>query len=67
MSALCQKRTFVRYSITASAPASSARGTLRPSALAVLMLITSSYLTGLDGKLARLFALKDPEAQDEAS
>jgi hypothetical protein len=34
------------YSITSSAWASSDGGTLRPSALAVLRLITSSYLVG---------------------
>jgi hypothetical protein len=34
------------YSITSSAVASSVAGTVRPSALAVLRLITSSYLSG---------------------
>ena len=34
------------YSITSSARAISVGGTLRPSALAVLRLITSSYLVG---------------------
>src|SRR5262245_25758014 len=34
------------HSITSSASASTASGTLRPSALAVLRLITSSYLVG---------------------
>src|SRR5262249_30338838 len=50
MSALCQKRTFalqqISYSITSSARASTLSGTLRPSALAVLRLMTSSYLVG---------------------
>src|SRR5262245_30338499 len=36
----------VNYSITASARASSEGGTVMPSALAVLRLITSSYLVG---------------------
>ena len=41
------------YSITWSARASSAGGTVRPSALAVLRLIASSYLVGAcTGKLA---------------
>ena len=40
----CSKQK--RYSITSSARASSVDGTLRPSALAVLRLITSSYLVG---------------------
>src|SRR6476646_3146045 len=35
-----------RYSITSSARASNEGGTVRPSALAVLRLITSSYLVG---------------------
>jgi hypothetical protein len=40
-------RSKVRiYSITSSARASSVGGTSRPSALAVLRLITSSYLVG---------------------
>jgi hypothetical protein len=37
---------MARYSITSSARASSVAGTSMPSALAVLMLITSSYLVG---------------------
>ena len=37
---------FAGYSITSSARASSVGGTVRPSALAVLRLITSSYLVG---------------------
>src|SRR5262249_13328156 len=46
-----QKRTHApqqkdRYSITSSARASSVGGILRPSAFAVLRLITSSYLVG---------------------
>src|SRR5262249_30752016 len=43
MSALCQKRTlsWACYSITSSAVCWSCRGTSRPSALAVLRLITS--------------------------
>ena len=44
--ALCQKRTLPAYSITLSARSSSVGGTVRPSALAVLRLITSSYLVG---------------------
>src|SRR5262245_41480850 len=52
MSALGQKRTHAaqekdRYSITSSARASSEGGTVRPSALAVLRFITSSYLVGV--------------------
>ena len=46
MSALCQKRTLEPYSITSLAVASSDDGMVRPSALAVLRLITSSYLVG---------------------
>jgi hypothetical protein len=47
----CQKRTQQwtkgqSYSITSSARASSVGGTVRPSALAVLRLITSSYFVG---------------------
>jgi len=37
---------MANHSITSSARASSAGGTVRPSALAVLRLITSSYLVG---------------------
>ena len=40
----CSKQK--RYSITSSARASTLCGTLRPSALAVLRLITRSYLVG---------------------
>jgi hypothetical protein len=49
---LCAKRRHMhrtkdyRYSITSSAMASSLSGTVSPSALAVLRLITSSYLVG---------------------
>ena len=46
MSAKCQKRTLCTYSIISSARASSAVGTSRPSAFAVLRLMTSSYLVG---------------------
>jgi hypothetical protein len=46
MSAMGQKRTSAVYSITSSARPISVFGTLRPSALAVLRLITSSYLVG---------------------
>ena len=44
----CQSRRSKRhlYSITSSARESSVGGTSRPSALAVLRLITSSYLVG---------------------
>ena len=46
----CQKMRAVaatsHYSITSSARASSVGGTSRPSALAVLRLMTSSYLLG---------------------
>jgi hypothetical protein len=45
MSALCHKQTFTpSYSITWSAIASRLGGTVRPSALAVFRLITSSNL-----------------------
>ena len=40
----CEKKC--RYSITSSARASTIAGTLRPKALAVLVLITSSNLVG---------------------
>src|SRR5438105_14304638 len=48
---ICHKQTLARskqrlYSITSSARASKVGGTVRPSALAVLRLITSSYLVG---------------------
>ena len=48
---ICQKRTCLHqgnnpYSITSSAWASSVAGTVRPSALAVLRLMTSSNLVG---------------------
>src|SRR5215813_11796035 len=46
MSALGQKRTSAIYSITSSARCWSGTGTSKPSALAVLRLITSSYLVG---------------------
>ena len=46
MSALCQKRTSANHSMILSARASSDGGTVRPSALAVLRLITSSYVVG---------------------
>ena len=42
----CSKAKPRRHSITSSARASSIAGTSRPSALAVLRLITSSYLVG---------------------
>ena len=47
MSAMGQKRTFGFHSITSSARASTDGGIVRPSALAVLRLITSSYLVGV--------------------
>ena len=51
MSALCYERThalqqMAPYSITSSARESSVGGKVRPSALAVLRLIASSYLVG---------------------
>jgi hypothetical protein len=51
MSALCQKQTHAlqqtaAYSITSSAAACNVRGTVRPSALAVLRLMTKSNLLG---------------------
>ena len=51
----------VAHSITSSARASSVRGTSRPSALAVLRLITSSNLVGCTHRqIGRLLALEDP-------
>ena len=48
------------YSITSSARASSVGGTSRPSAFAVLRLMTSSNLVGAcTGKIGRLGALED--------
>ena len=48
------------YSITSSARASIEGGTVRPSALAVFRLITSSYLVGAcTGKLPGFFSLQD--------
>ena len=48
------------HSITSSARASSVGGTSRPSALAVLRLMTSSYLVGcLHRQVGRLLALED--------
>jgi hypothetical protein len=53
MSALCQKQTSRLYSTTSSTRVSSEDGTVRPSALAVLRLITNSYLVGAwTGRLA---------------
>ena len=50
----------VAHSITSSARASSVGGTSRPSAFAVLRLITSSYLVGaLHRQVGRLLALED--------
>ena len=55
---MCSKQHL--YSITSSARASSDGGTVRPSALAVLRLITSSYLVGAcTGRSAGLLALED--------
>jgi hypothetical protein len=48
------------HSITSSASASSVGGISRPSAFAVLRLMTSMYLVGeLDRKVGRLLALKN--------
>ena len=60
MSALCQKRTLARrHSITSSALASSVVGMSRPSAFAVLRLMTSSNLVGcMTGKSAGLAPFK---------
>ena len=50
----------VHYSITSSARASSNGGTVRPSALAVFKLITSSTLTDLlDRQVGRCFAVEN--------
>src|SRR5262245_26870662 len=46
MSALGQKRTCLYYSITSSAVNRSFGGMVKPSALAVLRLMTRSYLVG---------------------
>jgi len=43
---ICTAAKHPLYSITSSATASSAGGTVRPSALAVFRLMTSSYLVG---------------------
>src|SRR5262245_20182607 len=65
MSALGQKRTHAaqqkdRYSISSSARASSSRGTVIPSALAVLRLIASSYLiAACTGRSAGFSTLKN--------
>src|SRR5262249_16008003 len=49
----------LHHSITSSAPASSVGGTSRPSALAVLRLITSSYFVGAcAGRSAGFSALR---------
>jgi hypothetical protein len=45
-SGLMQRSNWDRYSITSSARPMSVFGTLRPSALAVLRLMTSSYFVG---------------------
>jgi hypothetical protein len=47
MSALCHKRTLGHYSITSSAAVISDCGITSPSAVAVLRVITSSYLVGV--------------------
>ena len=53
------------YSITSSARASSVGGTLRPSALAVLRLMTSSNLVGCPHRqVGRLLALEDAAGID---
>src|SRR5690348_7211035 len=50
---------LICYSMTSSAVASKAGGTLRPSALAVLRLISSSYLLGVcTGRSAALSPLR---------
>ena len=65
MSALCHFRTHALqqrylYSITSSARSSSCGGTSRPSAFAVLRLITSSYLVGASiGRSERVLVLED--------
>ena len=46
MSALCQKRTSLVYSITSSASCCIELGTVRPSALAALRLMTISNFVG---------------------
>ena len=53
------------YSITSSASASSVGGTVRPSALAVLRLITNSNLVGcMDRQVGRLLALENAAGID---
>jgi hypothetical protein len=44
--AMCQQQTSSGYSMTSSAPASSEAGTVSPSVLAVLRLITNANLVG---------------------
>ena len=63
MSEMCQYRTHAkqspRYSITSSARTSNDGGTVRPSSLAVFMLITSSNLVGCStGRSAGLVPLR---------
>ena len=58
-SQLGQRGSDLFYSITSSARASSIGGTSRPSALAVLRLITSSYLVGAHRQVGRFLALED--------
>ena len=66
----CSKRCAVLkgpHSITSSARASSEGGTVRPSAFAVLRLITSSNLVGCStGKSAGLCALEKNAAKIES-
>ena len=64
MSAKCHKRNDAvqqkaPYLITASTRASTDVEIARPSAFAVLRLITSSYCRRLDRQVGRLFALED--------
>ena len=56
---------FHNHSITSSARPSSESGTVRPSALAVLRLMTSSTLVDLlDRQVGRLLALENPAGVD---
>src|SRR5476649_922937 len=55
----CTAAKLRRYSMTSSAWVSSDCGTVRPSALAVLRLITRSNLVGACGQVGGFLALED--------
>ena len=53
------------YSITSSARASNVGGTVRPSALAVLRLMTGSYLVGAERAAKEIDSRSGPAGEQE--